>query len=331
MHFDLVASSPGSASNGFDPEVVEAAFAHSPVHCRVDYSVDRHSRVTGYRGVQLGAVDVSCYEGVGYHRGDRPSSHVLADRRDDFLLTIPLRARIDMQQGEASQALSAGAFCLLATSRPFRASVRSLHDGEVFSALHLRIGGSMLRQHIANVEMVCGQALPLKPGTGSMLRRVCQMAIEEGRWIAPHEVHGLATMLVTAVTNAIGDLPDKLAPPASATMQAHQRIARQAAEYIEAHLSDVDLDTEAVASHCRVSKRYMQTVFAERGQTVRDVIRELRLLRCREALRNKALQGQPVALVAYSWGFTDLPNFCRAYKARFGVQPSRDRVAVDAR
>jgi transcriptional regulator GlxA family with amidase domain len=74
-----------------------------------------------------------------------------------------------------------------------------------------------------------------------------------------------------------------------------------------------------------VSKRYLQAVFADSADTVMSTIREMRLQRCREALRSPALRNWSVTQIAMQWGFAEMANFCRAYKTRFDTPPSRDR------
>ncbi len=310
-----------------DPDTIKVSAAYAPVLCMVEYAIAEaeQSWVTGYEGVQLGVVDVFLYEGVGLHRGDRKPHHVQADRRDDYLVTIPRRARIDFCQAEKAYSAEPGSFALLSTSRPFTASVSSLSHHEIFSALHVRVAGSILRQRIPHVEECCGQPMRLRSGAGVMLQLMCELAIVEGRGLSVSEGRRFAGMLVDAVTNAAMEAPEVLALPVLSSSWAHIRIGRQAKAYIENHLSDPGLDTEAVASHCRVSKRYLQSVFADFGETVNSTIREMRLQRCREALRSPALHKQTVGQIATRWGFTDMPHFCRAYKSRFNTSPSRDR------
>lgn len=327
MSFDTLSKRAQSPASVIDPVALTAAAVYAPVLCMADYKLSKPelSWVSGYQGVQLGDVDVFRYEGVGLHCGDRKPSHIGADRMEDYLLSIPLRACVDFCQAGQAESIEPGQFTLLSTARPFSASVASLNSGELFSALQVRVAGAVLRQRMPHVELCCGVPIRLRSGAGVIMQRMCELAIAEGRGLSPNEGRQLASMLVDAVTSATAEAPEILALPLLDTHGAYLRIARQAKTYIEMHLSDPELDTDAVAAHCRVSKRYLQAVFASSGETVRSTIREMRLERCREALRNPALRGQSVAQIATHWGFADLPHFCRSYKARFNRPPSRDR------
>ena len=327
MSLDEMVGTQVGTDVSLDPDVLRTSATYAPVLCLVEYGLEDpgRSRVTGYRGVQLGDVDVFRYEGVGLHRGDRKASHIRADHMDDYLVTIPLRARLGFCQGEQARAVEPGEFALLSTARPFAGSVAGLAPHEMFSALHVRISGAVLRQRLPHVEECCGHVVGLRPGAGVILQRMCEMAITDAGSLSRNEGRQFASMLVDAVVNAAAEAPEILERPILSARWTTVRIGRQAKAYIEHHLSDPDLDTDAVAAHCRVSKRYLQSVFADSGETVVSTIHEMRLCRCREALKSPALRRQTVAQIARHWGFTDLPYFCRSYKSRFQCSPGADR------
>lgn len=322
--------SPSESSFGasaLDATQLASSATYAPVLCLVDYAEAEpaQSYTSGIRGVQLGMVDVIRYEGVGLHRGDRRQQHIDADRLDDYLLTLPLRAHIDLTRDGRARTLEPGQFALLSTSQPFVGAISGTTRDETFSALHVRISGTALRQRLPHAQACCWQPMRLRPGAGVMLQQICEMAVREGQGLTRSEGSRFASMMIDAVTNAIQEAPEVMGLPILSGRWAHLRIAQQAKAYIEAHLPDPRLDTDTVAAHCRVSKRYMQSVFAELGETVGGTVREQRLQRCREDLRNPALRQQTVTQVAMHWGFFDMPNFCRAYRARFDQSPSGDR------
>ncbi len=327
MSIDTSGGLGGETGVALDPAALMTSAVYAPVLCMVDYGITEPERswVTGYRGVQLGVVDVFRYEGIGRHRGERGLRHVQADQMDDYLLTLPLRAHINIYRNGEARSVEPGEFALLSTSQAFIGEISSQAAREPFSALHVRVSGSVLRQRMPHAEECCWKVMRLRSGAGVILQQLCNLAVDEGRGLSPAEGRRFAGMLTDAVTNAVLEAPEVRALPILSSNWAYVRIARQAKAYIENHLPDPGLDTDTVAAHCRVSKRYLQAVFADSGETVGATIRELRLQRCREALRSPALQHQPVSQIAMYWGFADMPYFCRAYKARFDTSPSRDR------
>jgi AraC-like DNA-binding protein len=90
--------------------------------------------------------------------------------------------------------------------------------------------------------------------------------------------------------------------------------------YIDRRLEDVNLVPAQIASAHGISRRYLHLVFAQQGQTVSGWIRERRLLRCRDELR----QGAPnptMTEIAHRWGYSDSAHFSRSFKKRFGMPP----------
>lgn len=304
---------------------VEAG-VYAPVLCMVEYDISEEASacVTDYRGVRLRNIDVFRYEGRGLHRGDRKSCHIDADHMDDYLVSIPLNAKIEFSQEGHEGHLLPGEFALLSTSRPFLAAVSGLRECDIFSALHVRIAGSILREHIPQVDEYCDRPIRLKAGTGVIMRSMCELAIEQGRLLSFAQANRFGAMLIGAVAAAASEAAEMSSLPRP-LCSAHQRILRQARDFIEEQLGNPGLDTTLIAQHCRVSKRYLQGVFAESGETATALIRELRLQRCREDLRDPGLSRRSVAQIAMQWGFNDLPYFSRAYRARFDRPPSKDR------
>jgi AraC-like DNA-binding protein len=62
------------------------------------------------------------------------------------------------------------------------------------------------------------------------------------------------------------------------------------------------------------------------GRSTHEVVREFRLQRAAELLRNRA---DNITGVAYAVGFSSLSHFARAFRERFGVAPS-EYAANDA-
>ena len=329
MDFEHVNAGMGLAGS---ESVVSAADISPIVLCAVDYDPAQNTRayVKGHRGVRLGAVDVQHYEGVGRHFGSRSAQHIAADHMDDYLVSIPLQVHVEFAQSGERGSAEPGSFALLSTSMPFAASISALRRHETFSGLNIRISGHALRQRLPIVDSCCGRAIRTRKGAGVIMQRMCELMLAEGRELSAAEATQFGAMLIDAVVTAISEAPEVLAVTRHTQRATPIRIWKEAMAFIDEQLPNPGLDTDAVAQHCHVSKRYLQVVFAGMNGTVSGVIREARLQRCREALRNPALRQQSVAQIAMHWGFNDLPNFCRSYKARFDASPGRDRYAAAA-
>jgi AraC-like DNA-binding protein len=101
------------------------------------------------------------------------------------------------------------------------------------------------------------------------------------------------------------------------------RRVKRAIDLMEAH-PDQPMSATGLAGMIGVSVRTLQDGFRKHvGVTPMAYLRQVRLARAREDLRQADPRRQTVAAVAYRWGFTHLGRFAAAYRARYGQSPSR--------
>jgi AraC-like DNA-binding protein len=93
--------------------------------------------------------------------------------------------------------------------------------------------------------------------------------------------------------------------------------------WIEAHLCSPDLCPEQIARSNAMSVRALHQLFHGQGRSVMQMVREARLVRCHEQLLARGATGLTVEQVAFAAGFRDPSHFRRAYRARYGVAPSK--------
>ncbi len=97
-----------------------------------------------------------------------------------------------------------------------------------------------------------------------------------------------------------------------------------AQRYIERHFAYFDLDVNRIASDMGASRATLYRAFADRGLTVADAIREMRLARAQDMLKAGPLQIS-VDSIAEACGFAHTRSFQRAFRVRFGMNPSELR------
>lgn len=96
---------------------------------------------------------------------------------------------------------------------------------------------------------------------------------------------------------------------------------RRAAEYLEAHAAE-PLSVEQLASAVGVSTRALFCAFRETyDQTPMGYLREIRLNRVRQALRDSDPDRTNLTHLAMQWGFFHYGRFARYYFERFGERP----------
>jgi len=95
----------------------------------------------------------------------------------------------------------------------------------------------------------------------------------------------------------------------------------RARAYIVQRLRDPGLNVAQIAEALHCSKRYLHFVFANKGNTIDELIWKLRLEGCRNDLKNPALTGRSLTEIAFSWGFNSYPHFSRKFRNEFGASP----------
>jgi AraC family transcriptional regulator, regulatory protein of adaptative response / methylphosphotriester-DNA alkyltransferase methyltransferase len=107
------------------------------------------------------------------------------------------------------------------------------------------------------------------------------------------------------------------------TVQERRRIWDGATTYIRAHYAH-PLDVDEVARAAFTSRRQLQRVFGEVGQTTfREYVCKVRM---HVAARHLAEASSPVRLIADSVGYRQPAQFAKAFRRRYGVGPSEFRA-----
>ncbi|WP_224763637.1 helix-turn-helix domain-containing protein [Salinibacterium sp. ZJ70] len=105
-------------------------------------------------------------------------------------------------------------------------------------------------------------------------------------------------------------------------------ILREAIEYIEQHLSDLDLNPDAIAAAQNISTRTLHRLFEREGLTLGTWIRTRRLEQCRAELTDPVLATTAVSAIGARWGLWDAAHFSRLFKSAYGASPRAYRQQV---
>ena len=104
---------------------------------------------------------------------------------------------------------------------------------------------------------------------------------------------------------------------------ASNHLYRRAVDRLEARARDASFGIDTLAADLGVSRRTLQRVFAEHGDSFTTRLQAFRL----ELARARLIAGdESIASLAHDCGFNDLSNFYRLFRDRFGVSPGKVRV-----
>jgi AraC-like DNA-binding protein len=99
--------------------------------------------------------------------------------------------------------------------------------------------------------------------------------------------------------------------------------ARRAAvlNYITSHFCDPDLNGSSLAEKLGISPRYLYRLLEATGKTFTEHVNELRLDRAFSLLATMAAN-ERISDIAFDVGYSDLTNFHRHFRSRFGDTPT---------
>ena len=100
-------------------------------------------------------------------------------------------------------------------------------------------------------------------------------------------------------------------------------MASRIERFIDARLSDPDLDGLAIARAHHMSLRRVYQVLAEAGTTPASAIRARRLEAVRRMLLDPAHRDRTVSECASAWGFTNPSHFGALFRSVYGQSPAR--------
>ena len=312
------------AEQRFQPIAVEQHLDIAERVCPMRYEIsERASDPRRLLSCRVGPVSLVQYEGRGVEHGQRTMEHIRSEALDYFIVCLPLRARFHFSHVGRQTELVYGSAVLLSARQPFDAYIHGEAIDGVHSSLQVRIPGALLRSRLAQVDEVCNRVFSVHSGAGYLLQAMLQASLREGGELGAAQALRHSQVLVDLLANALDGLDDDRA--LRGERRGTQVIFERAMSHIECELSAPHLDAEQIALHCRISPRYLHKIFSERALTVAGCVRELRLQRCQQALRDAALAHRAVIEIANRWGFNDPSHFGRLYKKRFGVSPSEER------
>jgi AraC-like DNA-binding protein len=268
----------------------------------------------------LGPVSVSrnVSDGLLYRRHER---HLLNEREECFLITVPELAEIRFVQDGRDVRCRPGAFLIERSHLPYEFSHR-----DPAALWVLKVPSSVLRARISRPERLATLQFDASRSTGALFVDTLRLA---GARIDEMEEPARALIgkhLVDLLAMAVEADERVLVGHASSVRNAHLHRCEQ---FIRSRLADPELTPQAVANGCGISLRYLHQIFEAEGITVSAYIRNQRLLACDAMLRDPNCR-KSISEIAYLWGFGDQAQFSRNYRNRFGCTPSEARAASRA-
>lgn len=208
--------------------------------------------------------------------------------------------------------LAAGDIAIVNWNAPFEARASSFEMLALGLPPQLRRPSAPARRDTICRKVDHGSALATCLGT------VLQSILKGHRTLAAGE----AAVLQNTVVEAVRYLDEPQAPVLTASQQdTLTQVKGRALQLLQLP----ELTPASLAETSGISIRTLHRLFSLSGTTVCDWLRDVRLERCWNELADPRALNMTVAEVAFTWGFSDLRTFNRAFLTRYGVNPGAVR------
>ncbi|MFD4957843.1 helix-turn-helix domain-containing protein [Microbacterium sp. NPDC058389] len=204
-------------------------------------------------------------------------------------------------------------FVVLTAGR-YRVSIESGADIVI-----LRIPAETVGPHGAVIAEAAGRPFIAAEGTPSLVAHLIAGLAVQTRDYSTENPGRLAQHVVGLLALTCADIVRSRDVSAPGVLQ-------QAKVYIEAHLPEIDLTPDRIASVLNVSTRTLHRVFEAQDQTISGWIRARRLEQCRVELTDTSQAGRPVSAIGARWGLWDAAHFSRLFKSTYGQSPRAYRA-----
>ena len=275
-----------------------------------DFSGTLRTRVVG--GTCLTDISASS------HSVHRLAHAIRRDHSDHLKLSLQLEGTGLVMQDGRSAHLAPGDAAIYDTSRPYTLEYASNMRSLVMLFPHAMLGLSANMVHTVTAVRLAGDT-----GIGRVICPFMQHLAENMEQLdgvngsrIMHSAFELITALLSSEIQSAAETD-----PAALTFESVRH-------FIDSHLGDPELNTDAIARAHYVSTRHLQYLFQEEGLTVSSYVRGRRLERARIDLEDPALQAQSVLQIAQASGFIDLSHFSRLFKSTYGRSPREYRLST---
>jgi AraC family transcriptional activator of tynA and feaB len=242
--------------------------------------------------------------------------HVATVKSDEILLNRQLNGVISFEQSGREARLDAGDMMLIDPLLPYKGRF-----GPGSSLLVIKIPRRLLEMRTGKLQSLT--AIAMKPDHGELgltssflatLPLYLGQLSPTARGVLKEQALDLIALSLATATEGM---------PRLSSGQSMILLNIRAA--VEARLDDPNLDGQTIAEAAGVSVRYANALLAWEDTSLSRLILTRRLARCKKALEDPLQSRRSVSEIAYSWGFSDMTHFGRAFKKAYGMLPSECR------
>jgi len=251
-------------------------------------------------------------------RVTRTARDVARDDHEDIQLCLSIAGKTTILQDNREVTVGSGDLVLVDTRRAFTADYQADTTATVLTLPRRQIEARLGR----DADLAGHRFDPKNSIVGIMATVVARL---------PSCLEGLGAAATTQLAEHVLDLVAIAYSATASSKRATLSSSRDAALLrlkvgIDQLLTDPELKPAIAAAAAGISVRYANALLAREGTSVEEYIVMRRLERCRRTLEDPAQAHRTIADVAFGWGFSSIPHFCRRFKSAYGLPPGDYRA-----
>lgn len=216
------------------------------------------------------------------------------------------------QDGRATRLdVGEGAFC--DARRPYR-----LHSDAPYTIACLQVPRHVIESRISGVHRLSALNLCQRSELGPLVFAYLARLIERAPMLNGATGAKVGQNFTDLVVSMLAELVE--ANPLPLTEYRSLALLR-VKDVVERHLSDPRLGPDMVAAELKLSPRYINQLLEAEDTSLARYIWQRRIERAAEQLRDPALRGRTISMIAFDNGFSDLSHFSKAFRLRYGASP----------
>ena len=187
--------------------------------------------------------------------------------------------------------------------------------------LYLRVPFHLMQSRLRIAGLPIARRICGASGLGAALFHLSTSFFEEADHLASEEGAAAVDAYLEILGACFGQPPSE-PPTGGSVAEFFWRID----SYIEHHLADPALSPVTIANTMGISVRHLHRLFAGKGHTVADWIRQRRLQQCCMDMCDPRLRDRTITDIAFLWGFSDSAHFSHVFRRKFGLSPRMFRT-----
>jgi AraC-like DNA-binding protein len=236
-----------------------------------------------------------------------------------ILFTLQLEGEAQFSQGGRNCCVPPGSFCLIDPAQPFTIETTQMYARSVY----------LDRQSVFAVapyiQSMTARRIDGMSGVGAIMRAT----VDEMFKLAPSLDEDTADSISEALPYTLATALTSLGKdPELAHARLHLFHKKRILRFARQSLHDPNLDPRRIADGVNLSLRYLYDLFADEEMPLMKWIWSERLKRAQRDLRAPHLLARSISEIAYSWGFSNLAHFSRAFRQECGMSPRQWRQST---